>query len=98
MATSHIKSITGNIFKFINTKLSFFGNKIRFLFSKPQAATTTSTTHMGKFNESQDEHSSIEGMTTFPSLNINEAAVKINVKIKYTDLALILMLISVNIS
>ena len=72
VATSHIKSITGNIVKFIKTKLSFFGNKIRFLFSKPQAATTTSTTHVGKFNESQDEHSSIEGMTTFSSSNIND--------------------------
>ena len=55
MATSHIRSITGNIIKFIKTKLSFFANKIRLLFSKPQVATSTSTTHVGELNESQDE-------------------------------------------
>ena len=82
MATSHIRSITGNTIKFIKTKLSFFANKICLLFSKPQAATSTSTTHVGELNESQVEHISIEGMTTFPSPNIKEASVQVKRKNK----------------
>ena len=80
MATSHITSITGNTIKFIKTKLSFFANKICLLFSKPQAATSTSTTHVGELNESQVEHISIEGMTTFPSPNVKEASVQVKRK------------------
>ena len=82
MATSHIRSITGNTIKFIKTKLSFFASNICLLFSKPQAATSTSTTHVGELNESQVEHISIEGMTTFPSPNIKEASVQVKRKNK----------------
>ena len=78
MASSHIRSITGNVIKFIKTKLSFLASKFRLLFSKQQAVTT----HMDELslNESQDERSSIEGMTTFCSPNINEVSVQVKCK------------------
>ena len=82
MATSHISSITGNTIQFIKTKMSFFANKICLLLSKPQAAASTLTTHVGELNESQVEHISIEGMTTFPSPNVKEASVQVKRKNK----------------
>ena len=74
MATSHIRSITGNVIKFIKTKLSFLASKFRLLFSKPQASTIN--VDESTLNESQDERR-IEGMTTFCSSNINEVFVQV---------------------
>ena len=82
MDTSHIRSIMGNVIKFIKTKLSFLASTFCLLFSKSQV----SATHMDELNESQGEHNSVKGMTTFCSLNIN------------ADLALIFILICVNIT
>ena len=53
MTTSHIRSITVNVIKFIKTKLSFLASKFRLLFSKPQASTIN--VDESTLNESQDE-------------------------------------------
>ena len=76
MAISHIGSITGHVINFFKTKLSFLASKLRLLFSKPQAATT----HVDEINTSQDEASSIEGMTAFCSPKINEVSEQIKYK------------------
>ena len=78
MATSHIRSIAGNVIKFIKTKLSFLASKFGLVFSKPQGEGT----QVDKLNESQDERNRIEGMTTFCSLNINEVSVQVKYKNK----------------
>ena len=76
MATSHMRSITSSVIKFIKTKLCL-ASKFRLLFSDPQAATT----HLNELSESRSEHKSIEGMRTSCSPNINE----VSVQLKYNN-------------
>ena len=76
MATSHMRSITSSVIKFIKTKLCLV-SKFRLLFSNPQAATT----HLNELSESHSEHNSIEGMRTSCSSNINE----VSVQVKYNN-------------
>ena len=81
MATSHIRSIAGNVIKFIKTKLSFLVSKFRLLFSKRQARKTC--VDELSLNESQvEDERSIDGMTTFCSPNINEVSVQVKCKNK----------------
>ena len=76
MATSHMRSITSSVIKFIKTKLCL-ASKFHLLFSNPQAATT----HLNELSESHSEHKSIEGMRTSCSPNISE----VSAKLKYNN-------------
>lgn len=78
MATSHIRSIAGNVIKFIKTKLFFLVSKFRLLFSKRQARKT----RVDELSLSLNKDERRDGMTTFCSPNINEVSVQVKCKNK----------------
>ena len=78
MATSHMRSITSSLIKFIKTKLCFLDSKFRLLFSNPQAEST----HVNELSESHSEHKSIEEIRTSCSPKINEVSVQVKYKNK----------------
>ena len=80
MAISHLRSITGNVMKFMKTKLSFLASKFRLLF-KPQATTTQ---NLEELNAVSHNESSINEdiFTSCCSPNMNEVPVKVKHKHK----------------